>query len=87
MKRLVLILRAGLTDLSEQAENGSLRRARHATGCPDGITFHQGADDLCSPFGAQLAHGYIMPDRSSIANRKRPPLVEKWPEFCYRVGS
>jgi hypothetical protein len=45
-------LRAGRTDFNQQFRNRILRRARHADGGADRITFNQGRYDLGSFFGA-----------------------------------
>lgn len=56
-KRLILIFRTCLSNLSQQFENGVLRYARHSHSGANGVSFHEGRDYRCLAFNVECVHG------------------------------
>jgi hypothetical protein len=61
-----LVFRAGAAHVSEQLDNGVLRRARLADGGADRVAFHEGGDDPTAALKGMKFIPTIMLDRSSI---------------------
>jgi len=67
----VQVVRARVADFRQQAEDSTLRYARHTRRGTDGTTFHKRRDDRRFLRHAEyVCHDLIMPDRLSIVKRK-----------------
>ena len=80
----ILVLRGGLPNFGQEAQDGPLRHAGHAAGRTNAVSLDEGGNNGTTLLFAQSVHTHNMHDRSSIVKYKIYPQGHSLPNDSLR---